>query len=831
MADLVLTAPLAGWVLPLDEVDDAVFAGRMLGDGVAIDPVGGMLHAPCDAVVTTIHAAGHAITLRTAAGAEILIHIGMDTVTLGGDGFDPQVVEGQQVRRGDPLITLDLDRLAGSMRSLATPIIVTNGDRFAIATRVQDRATGVGDGLMTLVALDAATADAAPAGVQHSRSIVVPLAHGIHARPAARIGAAAKPFDAAVALVRGDKRADVRSAVGLLALGIQHGDEVTIEANGLDAAAAIDAVASLIESGMGEPAPAIARPVPPAPATPLPAGMLRGITASPGLAIGPAQRLRTAEIAIDERADDPARETAALVAAIAAVRASLTARAAASGTAAGAIMTAHLAFLDDPALHDTAVRDIAGGASAAQGWRTALRAQAATLLASGNARLAERADDLRDLENQVLHALAGTADDGPAFPAGAILIADDLLPSELVALADRGVAGLCIARGGPTSHVAILAAGMGIPALVAMGDALGDVADGTIVIVHAGAGRATIAPDHDAVAVVEAQLAVRAGRKSAAQAAARDECRTRDGIRIEAFANLGSVADARIAVANGAEGCGLLRTEFLFLDRAVAPDADEQAIQYQRIADELRGRPLIVRLLDIGGDKPASYLPIAAEENPALGVRGIRVGLANPAMLDAQLRGILAVRPLGQCRIMVPMIATLDEVRQVRAALDRVRAAHGIDDPVSLGIMVETPAAAMTADLLAAEVDFLSIGTNDLTQYTLAMDRGNAGVAGAVDGLEPAVLRLIARTCEGGAAHGRWTGVCGGLASDPLAVPILLGLGVTELSATPTLLPEIKALVRGLSLDDCRRHARDALALPGAAAVRALAIAFAGAQP
>ncbi|RYY32158.1 MAG: phosphoenolpyruvate--protein phosphotransferase, partial [Sphingomonadales bacterium] len=241
----------------------------------------------------------------------------------------------------------------------------------------------------------------------------------------------------------------------------------------------------------------------------------------------------------------------------------------------------------------------------------------------------------------------------------------------------------------------------------------------------------------------------------------------------------------------------------------------------------LPGLPVIVRLLDIGGDKPAAYLPFAAEENPALGQRGIRVGLAHPELLATQLRAILRVRPIGQCRIMLPMVASVAEVRAVRAITDRLRGELGIADPVEIGVMVETPAAAITADLLAAEADFLSIGTNDLSQYVLAMDRGNPAVAAQVDPLHPAVLRMIAETCRRGAGAGRWVGVCGGLASDPLAVPILIGLGASELSAVPGFIGEAKAIVRSLTLAQAQAHARAALDCTSAAQVRALARAFA----
>jgi phosphoenolpyruvate-protein kinase (PTS system EI component) len=286
------------------------------------------------------------------------------------------------------------------------------------------------------------------------------------------------------------------------------------------------------------------------------------------------------------------------------------------------------------------------------------------------------------------------------------------------------------------------------------------------------------------------------------------------------FANLtGSVADAELAVKQGAEGCGLLRTEFLFLERAVAPDEQEQLRCYQEVARVLAERPLVIRTMDIGGDKPIPYLPLPPEDNPALGLRGIRTSLWRPDLLEAQLRALLRTGPT--CRILLPMITEPGEVRTVRALLDRLR------DPAQpmpqLGAMVETPASALLADAIAAEVDFLSIGTNDLTQYTLAMDRGNAAMAPRIDGLHPAVLALIAKVGAAGERHDKLVAVCGGLASDPLAAPILLGLGVRELSVVPTLIPSLKARVSALTLDDCRRLAARALELDSADAVRQLA--------
>ncbi|KQM63376.1 PTS galactitol transporter subunit IIC [Sphingomonas sp. Leaf17] len=833
MADIILTAPMQGWACGLDVVPDPVFAGCLLGDGLAIDPTGDTLHAPCDAVVIALHDSHHAVTLRTAHGAEILMHIGLDTVALNGVGFTPKVAVGQSVRAGDPLIAFDLDALVRAAPAVVTPIIITNGDRFAITGRRDAGAVAVGDRFLTIVATGTVADETVePAtGEMLRHDLTVALAHGLHARPAARIGACARGFDATLHLVHGDRDAVATSAVGIMALGIRHGDTIAITGTGPDAQAAIDAVAALIASGMGEGSDTAAASLPPpAPApTPAPAaieGALTGVLAAPGLAIGVAGVLKVPDIVVPVDGRGTEVERPRLDAALAAVAQAIAARAATLPVEQRAILDAHRAFIEDPDLIGAARAQVAQGRDAGFAWRQAIRVQSDILRSIGDARLAERADDLLDLERQVLHHLAGITDTAARFAPGTILLADDLLPSQVIGLDIANVVGLCVERGGPTSHVAILAATMGLPALVAMGPVLDGIAAGTPLILDADAGMLHVDPPAAMRETTADRVAAAAARRSAALAAAGDECRTADGVRIEAFANLGSAADAALAVTNGAEGCGLLRTEFLFLDRDAAPDEDEQAATYQRIADALEGRPLIARLLDIGGDKPAPYLPIAAEENPALGLRGIRVGLAMPDVLDVQLRALLRVVPAGQLRIMVPMIASLDELRRVRAALDRAKAAMGITHGVALGIMVETPAAAVTADLLAAEADFLSVGTNDLTQYTLAMDRGNPAVAAGIDGLHPAVLRLIRQTCAGAAAYGKWTGVCGGLASDPLAIPILIGLGVTELSSAPALVPQVKALVRTLTLDATRAHADAVCALSSPADVRAAAIAF-----
>lgn len=818
MTDIIITAPLAGWAAGLNEVPDPVFADSLMGDGLAIHPTGTTLHAPCDGVVATFHAAGHALTIRHASGAEILVHVGLETVALGGRGFRPRVAEGVTVSRGDPLLDFDLDAIAQAATSAVTPVVVVNSEDFRIAQRIAGGIVAPGDPLLTLRAVTA-TGEVGTSAQAHAqeRTVIVPLVHGLHARPAARISALARQFDAEVEIVHGARRANARSAVAVMGLTVTHGDSIAIAANGREAEAAADAVSALIAGGMDElpTAVRVRSPVAPSPqAASTPEGAIAGVVAAPGLALGPAYRLIHHTPTIERDADDAQTESTALETALAEVRVRMTAAVEGGSEAQRQILAAHLVFLDDEELLALARAQMAAGRSAGFAWREAIAAQTTPLLASGDPRFAERVADLTDIEQQVLLALHGADFDGERAPHGAILLADDILPSQFAALDPGAVAGIVLRRGGATSHAAIMAASAGLPMLAAVGSGLDSIVDGTMLALDADAGLLHVDPPAAALAVHRERIELSGERKAAARAAAHKPCRTTDGTRIEVLANIGSVADAELAAAQGADGSGLVRTEFLFLDRPFAPGEDEQHACYQAIATTLAGRPVVVRLLDIGGDKPAAFLPIETEANPMLGQRGIRALLAHPELLATQLRAILKVAPAGQCRIMVPMVTGPDEMRAVRDVVST------LIQNAQIGAMIETPAAAMTADLIAAEADFLSIGTNDLTQYTLAMDRENPALAAQVDALHPAVLRLIAQTCEAAARHDRPVAVCGGLASDPVGVPLLIGLGVTELSVTPACLPDIKALVRRLDRAECCRLAAHACTLSSARTVR-----------
>jgi phosphocarrier protein FPr/phosphocarrier protein len=832
MSSLRIFSPLAGWSASLDEAPDPVFAQRMLGDGVVVDPISADLKAPCDGEIVSVAASRHAIAIRAGNGAEILMHVGIDTVGLGGEGFQLHVEQGNRVRRGDPLLSFDLDLLARKARSLITPVIVTNGERFRIATAQIDREVRQGEVLFEIEPLAAAQSEGGDgaAAVETIERIVVGHEHGIHARPAALIANFVRtlPFD--VEVRAHGRTANARSAVALMSLGVRGGDELTVVASGAKAAEAIAGIARLIRSLEAPSHTPKQSAVAHAPAgrACIEGTRLKAVIASRGFAVGDAFHLREAEIAVSETGQDAAHENAELDRAREEVRARLLRLAEDANDTAREVIHAHLEFVDDWELVAAARRSIARGKSAAFAWRRAVRESADALKALGDARLTERVDDLLDLERQVLIALLGqTPSDRIEIPQHAIILAEDLKPSQFVALDASRLGGICVAAGGPTSHVAILAAAVGVPMLVAAGPAALNIADGTTLILDAEQGVLNFAPDEKELDAAQRVLAVRRQRAAAERSAAQNDCRTADGRRIEVFANLGSLADAKFAATQGAEGCGLLRTEFLFLERTQAPDEDEQARCYQEIAQALGARPLVIRTLDIGGDKPVPYLPLPVEENPALGLRGVRTSLWRPDLLRTQLRAVLRVQPAGQCRLLLPMITELSEIRTVRRLVDEIRRELAIAGSVQIGAMIETPASAVLAEQIAREVDFLSIGTNDLTQYALAMDRGHADLAARIDALHPAVLRLIAMTAEAGARHDRLVAVCGGLASDPVAVPVLLGLGVNELSVVPAVIPQLKHLIGSLTLERCRALAQRALQQESAEAVRTM---LAGAQ-
>jgi multiphosphoryl transfer protein len=796
-------------------------AREMGGEDVAIEAAGGMADPP-GAIGTDAMVVMEAIErVASPDGVLVLMDLGSAVmsaemaVEMAGDDTrtvlagDAPLVEGAVAAAAAARGGLGLDEVAAAARG-------------AVAAPAPEEAAAAG-------------ASEAGEGEALERRYTLTNRLGLHLRPAGKLVAAAAP--AHVDVLNATTGAGPVSATSLIGLSelARHGEEILVRARGPRAAEVLDAIQALAEDNWGDddseqPAEAEAAPAADVAGPAAPGEPLRGLPVSPGVAIGPAQRLRAPEPEVsDAPAGDAAGEWRALDAAREAarvdVRAARAAVVAGAGESEAGIFDAHLLLLDDEALLDPARRAIEDeGRNAAQAWDAAIQAAAGAYRDAADAYLRERAADILDVGRRVLGHLAGAGPAQPTLAQAGVLVADDLTPGQTAVL-DRGlVRGIATARGSATSHAAILARAFGIPAVVGAGSALLETPDGTMLVLDGDAGTVAVDPDPDALAAAghrqEKERRVAAERRERAAAPAE----TRDGRRIEVAANLGAVAEAAPAVAEGAEGVGLLRTEFLFLGREDAPDEEEQVEALSGVAAALGGRPLVIRTLDVGADKPLPFLAQDPEANPFLGRRGIRLALARPDIFRPHLRAILRVADAYEnVKVMFPMVAALHELRAARALLDEERAGLGIDPPLEVGIMVEVPAVAITAERFARDADFFSIGTNDLAQYTLAAERGNEHVAELANGPVPALLGLIDAVVQGAQAHDRWVGVCGELAGDPLAAALLVGLGVTELSMAPPRIPDVKAALREVDAGEAAAVARQAIAADDANTARDLA--------
>ncbi|GAA1848584.1 hypothetical protein GCM10009836_30390 [Pseudonocardia ailaonensis] len=585
------------------------------------------------------------------------------------------------------------------------------------------------------------------------------------------------------------------------------------------------------------PTPAATGPATPpgaaSPMTPRVEGARTGASAhpaSPGIALGPAlvEQPLDLRLAADEPAEHPDTEQDRLDRALMRVREEIRGLRDRTPGPEAAIFDAHLLLADDPAVLDVARARIADGESATAAWRHAVRAAEEELAAAPGEYLRERAADVRAVGDQVLRTIldldTGSCEVPEPVELSAeqlrpvVLVADDLTPARAADLDPTVYAGVVLAGGSATSHAAILLRAKGIPAVVGAGRQVLDLPFRTEIALDGTTGRLEIDPPAD----TREELAVLRDRRRTREAAARDRlhepAHTRDGTSVLVGVNLGAEPDP----APGADLAGLVRTEFLFLDRATAPDVDEQEAAYRAVADALGGRRIVLRTLDVGGDKPLPYVPVAPEANPFLGLRGLRLALRRPDLLADQLRAIVRTAHATPVGVLFPMVSVPAELRAALAALDEAIAAEGGTRPdgLEVGIMVEVPAAALKAAAFAPHVDFLSIGTNDLTQYALAAERGAPEVAALADPLDPGVLRLIDATCRG--AGNALVAVCGELAADPRAAALLVGLGVRELSVAPPAIALVKQAVRETDREQAAELAARALVAEDAAAVRAL---------
>jgi phosphoenolpyruvate-protein phosphotransferase/dihydroxyacetone kinase phosphotransfer subunit len=640
--------------------------------------------------------------------------------------------------------------------------------------------------------------------------VVNPL--GLHARPAARIVQTAGSFQAKVQLRNVTTRSPRVSAASLnsvATLGVRQGHEVEFTAVGDQAAEALAAIQRLADDHFGDP---IDEPAPPPPAPPTEAimidGRLQGLAASAGIAIGPARRLQRPVLTVRPHTiSDPDAEIARFYDCVARARADIinSQRLTAQKTSAqnAMIFEVHTLLLEDESLlqpTEDAIRT--RNSDAASAWQDAVEDMVSRYQALEDPFMRARAADVKDVGLRVLGHLLNV-DTGVNLTSAGVLIAEDLSPSETANLDTSLVQGICTAAGSPTSHSAILARALGIPAVVGLGRALLEVPPDTLLIVDGSQGLVYLQPSDDTLAKYQQQQAEDQRQREIARQYSQQLAYTKDGYRVEVFANVGSIQEAHHAVELGAEGIGLLRTEFLFLNRADAPSEDEQYAAFCAIGDALAGRPMIIRTLDVGGDKPLAYVQQPVEANPFLGQRAIRLSLAQPDLFKTQLRAVIRASLRYPLLLMFPMIAVVEEFQKAVELLDACRAELNIYEPrFPVGMMVEVPSAAIDAAAFAPYVDFFSIGTNDLTQYIFAAERGNAHVSYLANDHHPVILRLIRQVVETAQQYGRWVEVCGELAGDLDAVETLVNIGVRKLSMSASRIPAIKQTISQITCAD-----------------------------
>lgn len=680
----------------------------------------------------------------------------------------------------------------------------------------------------------------------HFVSITLTLTnlHGLHARPAAKFVQTAARFMANVTvsdLTNGKGPVSARSLNAIATLGAIENHQIRISASGEEAKLVLAALKVLIEDNFGEPLATAALKEQPVEIHEVMAesNALKAVPISDGFALAPLYRYQAQRPPIPMHpAENPEAEWTRLQAALENTSreiAILARRMKQSiGSSEGAIFDAHLLILQDPDLIQQARAGIdERRENAAFAWNAAITAAAQSYRALDDPYLQQRAADVEDVGAQVLFAMLNRRSHAPiVFDEPVILYAADLTPTETSQLDMQMVQGIITAGGGPTSHSAILSRALGIPSVAGVGTMLDRQPGGALTGINGFTGEVWLEPLPEVQARIQARRAEWLTGREKMLETSQQLGMTRDGHRVEVFANIGGVNDARGAVQNGAEGVGLLRTEFLFLTRETAPTEEEQTLILREIFETMGDqRPVTTRTLDVGGDKALPYIQLPEEPNPFLGVRALRLSLSRPDLFLTQIRAILRAADGFPCRIMFPMVADVQEIRKARTWVEKAH--HELQGenkphawPVELGIMVEIPSAALLAPVLATEVDFFSIGTNDLTQYTLAAERGNPALYHLADGLHPAVLRLIGEVADAAHQAGKWTGICGELGGDPEATPILVGLGVDELSLNPAGIPRIKSILRDLTMESARALAEQALRCQTSAEVRQLVREF-----
>lgn len=843
--------PLIGILTDVVNVPDPVFAEKMVGDGIAIDPFLPQIYAPFAGVITNIHQGKYAITIRAENGISALIHIGLDTVKLNGRGFNIIVNVGEVVACGQILGEIDLDILAKNATSLLSPIIFPDLDvnTYYLNKIIADidsiaNITALDDEIMTINKIESRQADLMNVlfainekqqlneeelnkryahtkyKLIKSKAVTIKIPQGIHARPASLLSTKATELsdDFEVLIEKNGNLANLKSVVSILSLAINYDDIIFFFAksdkinqqlilllenlNESNTKSSTTIATSIQHNDSGDRYFVVER-------YDDGGGKYYGVSAAKGQALGFIVIRAEPQFDFQESAQDAEHEVFKYTLALNVIKKKTEEKflnfvnAAANNSECG-ILSAHLALLADPQI-DADIKKLIREQhkTAAFAVSEVYNKYCKMLAVSENKILVDRQDDLRDLCRQILTELCQKkVPIKPTYTKPTILITHSLTPHDLINR-DKNIVGVISVFGGSTSHVAILAKSYKLPLLIGVNESiLTKAKNGKLAILDANDGYIDLEPSNKAIAEVTQKLAIKKKIEENQLQNAKFAAITEDNILIKCYANVNSVEEVKKAAVVGSDGIGLLRTEFIFLNRKTEPSIDEQYKIYSDMFKQVDPQyPIIIRVLDIGSDKQVSYLDMIKEVNPGLGLRGLRLLLYNKQLLHNQLSAILQLK--RDIKIMLPMVTSLAEVREFKVILAELMQQMRFKVKVEVGIMVEVPSVVLLSEAFAKEVDFFSIGTNDLTQYTLATDREHPKFANNVNYLNPAIIHSIAMIVNGAKRYNRHVAVCGVMASETIAIPLLLGLGVKELSMNIVDIPNNKEFIRSLNYANC----------------------------
>ncbi|MCC2625995.1 MAG: ptsP [Burkholderiales bacterium] len=815
-----LYPPIIGVMMDIAQVPDQVFAEKTVGDGIAIDPLSNKIYAPVNGIIKSVHPSKHAIIIAADAGFDILIHIGLETVSLGGDGFNIHVDNGDWVGHGDVIGEFDLDYIAQCAKTLITPVVLLDLNREIFSHSVIPQTdTRPGFPIMHIKKKSVSGSDTKDqsqiSNLIKSEPILILNPHGIHARPAAAISGVARKYDSEILIEKDDKLVNAKSIISILSLAVNQNDTVYVYAANSEIMNRLSYVLGHIyDSSRDEHKPQV-------PLQHVEGSRYYGIAASFGAACGVLVKRDCLTFVIEENATSILSEKNKFYEALSTVKQDIQynlANLTSNDQLYSGILEAHIQMLCDPDFIKDCLSIINSNKSAGFAVNKVMENNCNLLANSKNLLLVERQDDFRDLRNRLLLAMKVVEVEAPKHNEPTILLADELTPTDLVRL-DKNIVGLISVNGGATSHAAIIARARGIPLLIGVHDAILGTRDNTQVVLNCKDGYVNLAPDMAEIEQVKSYLSGLEQKHQIDMQNANEGAQTLDGHKVDCYINISDTADSGKLLQNGGTGIGLFRTEFIFLNRDTPPTVDEQYKIYADITSNIGDAPFIIRTLDAGGDKQIDYLDTTHEQNPVLGVRGIRLSLEHKDLLIDQLTAIAMVNK-PNVKIMLPMISSIEEYRTVLHMFNEIKEQHGITADIELGIMVEVPSVALISSIFAEEVAFFSIGTNDLSQYILAIDRENSKLATRIDYLHPAVIRSIDMVVKGAKEFNRPVSVCGLMASDKLAIPLLIGMGIDQLSMSANLVAENKAFIRNLNFSGCVEAARHCLSLSSVSQIR-----------